>query len=219
MTDATRERPILFSAPMIQALLAGRKTMTRRIVKPQPRYESSDLWCGDGVWHFTKPSGEKTVSISVDSMRETGGAHDLAYRCPYGAPGDRLWVRETFAAWRDATTGRQCVEYRADGHYSRSNDGEPRWRPSIFMPRALSRITLEVTSVRVERVQEISEDDSKAEGATPMFVMDPASFVRGGAIPPSTHRNGFESLWREINGGKSWDGNPWVWVVELRRVA
>ena len=178
-----KERPILFSAPMVRALLAGTKTQTRRTCNhPGLKDLSYIVNCGDGWW------GD-----------EEG---DFQARCPYGQPGDRLWVRETFCDdWLADAGG---VAYRADGGMDAEMfDAGCTWRPSIHMPRSLSRITLEVTGVRVERLQDISEADAIAEG-TP--------FPFGGWV------GGYQKLWESINGPGSWDLNPWVWVVEFKRV-
>lgn len=215
-----KSRPILFSAPMVRALLAGTKTQTRRIVKPQP-----------------------PASLRGD------GWHDLGdRRCPYGSRGDRLWVRETWycddytapdfvaaqvgyvtprtneeivAEWRDA------MYYRADTRTGLGKvcelipecmcDGRSPWRPGIHMPRWASRIELEVTAVRVERLQAITEEDARAEGVEPF----PAPREEeGDCWTDGKRRTAFEYLWNEINGWNpnSWQSNPWVWVVEFRRL-
>ena len=161
------ERPILFSAPMVRAILDGNKTQTRRVVKLKPDYMETFLRLPNKV-----------------------------ACCPYGQPGGRLWVRETFEDCESAL--HSCVLYRADG-------GTPgtKWTPSIHMPRWASRITLEITGVRVERLQDISEEDAISEG-TP--------FPCGGWV------GGYQKLWESIHGPGSWDLNPWVWVVEFKRV-
>lgn len=204
-----KERPILMSAPMVLALLSGAKTQTRRLVKPQPVQFHSDAKVGP-----------------VDLPR-----------CPYGLAGDRLWVREAFA--RDYFSAAPYEEptkrhgYRADWT-SRAADvvPEPRWTPSIHMPRWASRIDLEVTGVRVERLQDISEADAVAEGADSMTAS--RAMWRGSAsldgcaragYPDAprntadwTPRDCFRLLWGAINGPESWSANPWTWVVEFRRV-
>lgn len=201
-----KERPILFSAPMVRALLAGTKTQTRRALKPQP----SEFVGGPGV---TLRDGSPAPLIALDDSVEPYG-REIA--CPYGQPGDRLWVRETF--------GFSGSGYIPDIHFRATNPEAPilgRWHPSIHMRRIDSRITLEITSVRVERLQDISEADAQAEGATP--IPDPCDHVRLacadiGCSGPQPHRVGFRALWQDINGPGSWDANPWVWAIEFRRV-
>lgn len=225
-----KERPILFSGPMVRALLDGSKTQTRRIVKPQPAAGQgmvNAIYCGDRhLWLRDGPCDE------------TDPAYE--WRCPYGQPGDRLWVRETFVqGWDyDPITDRikQCdadgkqlptqTWYRADGADIGWCDADgwqanTPWKPSIHMPRAASRITLEITSVRIERLQDISEADAMAEGATP--IPDPCDHVRLtcadiGCSGPQPYRVGFRSLWQSINGPDSWAANPWVWVVSFKRL-
>ena len=184
-TTKTRERPILFSGPLVRAILAGRKTQTRRIVKTGP-----------GITAVDDLDGERWPGY-MDECREW-----KRLPCPYGVPGDRLWVRETFDA-PPGSTNRAEVVYRAD--YER-DEHQHTWWPSIYMPRWASRITLEITGVRVERVQEISEADAFDEG------------VSLSAPDEQTYRWQFAVLWNAINGKDSWESNPWVWVIEFRRV-
>lgn len=187
------ERPVLFSAPMVRAILAGTKTQTRRVVKPQPEERLHAIWK-----RFPHQSG-----------------------CPYGVPGDRLWVRETWAPFEfcyeqrpsDLPRGIKIV-YLADQKQRLSGDT---YRPSIHMPRWASRLTLEVVSVRVERVQEISEADAIAEGIAVdecnHVVREPHDINWGGAVAE------YGTLWNKINGkraGCAWEDNPWVWVVEFK---
>jgi hypothetical protein len=187
------ERPILFSGPMVRAILEGKKTATRRIVKRQ-----GDMEFDPADPHF----GPYWLSYVTDADGEAARV-----RCPYGSPGDRLWVREGHAL-----DGSQ-VFYRA-GHAEAQSSGprvDIRWRPSIFMPRRASRITLEITGVRVERLQQISEADAMAEGC-PLINPDPFIPGHGG----SSASGWYSQLWEDINGAGSWDANPWVWVVEFR---
>lgn len=197
-----KERPILFSAPMVRAILDGTKTQTRRIVK-HPAAEGKSGWHPTTTgWQYLPGGSERPV-------------------CPYGRPGDRLWVRETHApaadcwgAWErrmcmDSTGPAPIIHYQADG-------GDPfieRWRPSIHMPRWASRINLEITSVRVERLQDISEADAIAEGIS-------KSDRTGGWLPGNCAAPewAYRELWEQINGAGSWEANPWVWVVEFRRI-
>ena len=179
-----KERPILFSGPMVRAILGGRKTQTRRIVK---------LKCHDGFEVGPNYEGEHWPVRGGDRMP-----------CPYGKPGDRLWVRET---WLCATgePGPTLCHYQADGDRPEFNG---LWKPSIHMFRWASRITLEITGVRVERLQDITEADAMAEG------VECCSGWIGHAGEP---RRIFCDLWKSINGAESWAANPWVWVVEFRR--
>ena len=207
-----KERPIIFSGPMVRAILEGRKTQTRRIVKPQPDENGLSFmpnapldWRDDvhGDWNPWK--GE---TPDGDTWRGR-------VQC---WPGDRLWVRETWQEVDWPPTGPRIV-YRAN------NDADPaKWRPSIFMPRAMSRITLEVLSVRVELLQDISEEDASAEGAgwettgDSLRAQDNLVRMTGRTDPASntsTRRAHFGLLWESINGPGRWDANPWVWVVEF----
>ena len=207
-----RERPILFSAPMVRAILDGSKTMTRRVVKPQPKRT------GDGVlmWDASH-RGMRFGSVGMDVPP------NLVAHCPYGAPGDRLWVRETFGI--DDEDG--SVLYFADPgtaqdaeHARACEDRYPRRRPSIHMPRWASRILLEIVSVRVERLQDISHEDALAEGIPPGGLTQRRFGVPGMSLAHyfDSARDAFSVLWESINGPGSWAANPWVWVVEFRRV-
>ena len=195
-----KERPILFSGPMVRAILDGRKTMTRRIVKPQPHA---------GV----------RQSPFVPSGLEDGHGKEL--RCPCGQPGDRLWVRETWAAPHayDHLPPRM-ISQEARIHYTATEErGGLLWRSSIHMPRWVSRITLEITAVRVERLQDISEADALAEGiykplGSQFWHTNPSANILPGETPQWAYRN----LWETINGPGSWDANPWVWVIEFKRI-
>lgn len=223
-----KERPILFNGPMVRAILEGRKTQTRRVVKPQPRSRAD-------IGHF---------GYGMPFIR----AANKPVACPYGQPGDRLWVRET---WRTTVTddvdearritedmlSGTAVDYRAtfvedfmrEGQVSRADAEEccgfERWRPSIHMPRWASRITLEITGVRVERLQDISEKDSLAEGIRELHLQnnEPGAWwcadpLGNSSLHCRTPRVAFARLWESINGASSWIVNPWVWVVEFERV-
>jgi hypothetical protein len=219
------ERPILFSAPMVRAIIDGRKTQTRRIVKVLT-----------GEAHH--PPYAPVMWLSDDECTPINSPEALAC-CPYGPAGDRLWVRETWAhvpitAYRCSEGVQQTANpndpdmaavYAAS--WERSKPG--RWRPSIHMPRWASRLTLETTGVRVERLQEISEDDALAEGiegysgeywgpdSTPTLDIHAAktSPCHG---PHPTAASAYRQLWELINGADSWIANPWVWVIEFKRV-
>lgn len=244
MTAPTRERPILFSAPMVRAILAGTKTQTRRIVKPQP-YVANVI---DGVTYWNV-SGSICGRIMFDA--------DFRAHCPYGVLGDRLWVREACRAHEltdkeaeeDAfgvmeRKGLECplygldgVIYKADGVFreiENTREASELWMelnayrgkrgvtvPPIHMPRWASRITLEVTDVRVERLQEISPEDAIAEGA--MLDDNGRRKIYGYTMPVDEYWrrspvDAYMHLWERIHGAGSWDTNPWVWVVCFRRL-
>ena len=201
-------KPILFSGSMVRALLAGTKTQTRRIVEPQPT-ECGLEWataCGGEFAAWQDPG------LRLDEWSEDGGPCQRI--CPYGQAGDLLWVRETWCSVDDSEfDGGEWIDYRATPKYESSHpagwDNEPgspdalKWRPSIHMPRSASRLTLCIADVRVERLNEISNDDALAEGiGTPLD-------ARYAAI------DGFKSLWESINGADSWVANPWVWVIKF----
>jgi len=178
-----KERPILFSAPMVRAILDGRKTQTRRVVKPQPQVTTPT----DASWHDAKRDMWRNLSQF---------ARDC---CPYGVVGDRLAVRETWQEVGDAFYYRATDEQR---HASILGE----WKPSIHMPRKACRITLEITGVRVERLNEISVVDCHAEGIAPTWEGE-------------FETEAFERLWDSINGKKHpWSSNPWVWVLEFKRI-
>ena len=189
------ERPIIFSAPMVRAILAGTKTQTRRVVKFKP-------------WHQIEQRDDGTP---WPWMYDDDRAADHWVPCPYGQPGDWLWVRETFAKIDGQTQPWIETDYRATyTHGDRLSDSlgiKKRWTPAIHMPRAASRITLEVTGVRVERLQDISETDTVAEGI-------PA----GEVSPDDAGRFAYRLLWESLHGSGSWDANPWLWVVEFKRI-
>lgn len=221
-----KERPILFSAPMARAILAGRKTMTRRVVKPQPAGKQRVV---EGLAHVTvgmNPADDGAVWYVGD-----GVSRGTEVRCPYGSFGDRLWVRETWTPdHRDFYPHFPAV-YKADAayDYERNEKGEVyspeqkswypyRWRPSIHMPRWASRITLQVEAVRVERLQDITEADAIAEGmhkfhGVAFYGYDPHGTP--GDFVGDTAVEAFAKLWDKINGNGSWDVNPWVWVVSF----
>lgn len=246
-----KERPILMSAPMVVASLDESKTQTRRVMKPQPPQHTVAVgrWQDppgyDSAWWAYVREG------AIEQDHPFGGAeiHGEPWRCPYGQPGDRLWVRETFFAWGrwetrfNAKKGRdewhfvdmtlecgQSYLYAADrvrdtmAFIKRRGGVEPMYwkRPAIFMPRAASRITLEVASVRVERLQDISEADAMAEG-TPCYVcggpMNGLSEDDCHCFHNKAKPSDYRALWESINGEGSWSLNPWVWVVEFKRVA
>jgi hypothetical protein len=209
---------------MVRALLAGTKSQTRRMVKPQPYVDEMGNACWNGRNYgqdvYRNPMF-KTLASPIPTSRTK------RVLCPYGAPGDRLWVRETwFFEGTDMmrfgrTHSRQdgVVKYMADGarrtittdwqNVEKWMTRKPINRPGIHMPRWASRITLEITGVRVERLKECNEVDAIAEGAP---------WAACGAPQEGSHKAGFAQLWESINGPGSWDANPWVWVIEFKRV-
>lgn len=187
-----KERPILFSATMVRAILEGRKTQTRRVLKHQP------IICTElPVLLFPQSRDEV---IEQTGYIWPNAKEQIAALCPYGNPGDRLWVRETWAFHPDFPESTRRAIHRADAGVEYD---VPRWRPSIHMPRWASRIMLEITGVRVERLQDISESDAESEGVA----------------AHDTARKAFACLWNDINGAGSWAANPWVWCVSFKRVA
>jgi len=228
-----KERPILFNGEMVMAILDGRKTQTRRVVKPQPEGvkepEEGFVWLGENGLLGGRQSymcgDPENPSVDVELWQ-------FPVKCPYGAPGDRLWVRETFChKWdqggpvfnEDGDYDQSCLWYRAttpdvikldeDCEEVYLKDGSPAspWLPSIHMPRWASRILLEITGVRVERVQEISNEDAIAEGINCIW--------RGDNGPHEVDQTQHvKDLWDSINAkrGFGWDVNPWVWSIEFK---
>ena len=203
-----KEKPILFSGPMIRAILANTKTQTRRIFKPDRM-----TWDANGRYTTHAMRGGELSITGSGPFKPSSWLH----YCPYGQPGgDRLYVRETWAAPHayDHLPPR-LIPQDARIHYAATEDrGGLLWRPSIHMPRHASRITLEVTGVRVELLQDISEADALAEGIsdTGALILDSAGNEQGGPIAE------YAVLWEQINGPGSWDANPFVWCVSFSRV-
>jgi hypothetical protein len=196
---------------MVRALLEGRKTQTRRIVKWKVRPESSGVNLSAssfiaGFYH----TGVASSGYVLWSMA-MGCWNDRTYpiHCPYGEVGDKLWVRET--CWINGDQEENLVAYRADGEMPDHMKGE-KWKPSIFMPRWASRITLEITEVRVQRLQEISEEDCRVEGCNGGHDSIPGY---GFSATPREH---YHDLFESINGKGSWDANSWVWAISFKVV-
>jgi len=255
---AVIERGVVLTEFEVRAILEGRQTQMRRIVKPQP-----SAFLPSENHHATKRTAAyfDAYCNKAHTPKNPRGMSDRWcwwtpddrqgpdwIRCPFGAPGHHLWVRETWqyfdpdtdspipiprermdagkrAPWQGVQGDRPIywtTAYRADGELVHPTDGACNWRPSVQMPRWASRITLAVESVRVERLHDITEEDARAEGVAldgrPIYLGKGHGRARVGTLIPTTYRVAFERLWREINGAESWDANPWVWVVGFRRV-
>lgn len=229
-----RERPIIMSGPMVKALLAGTKTQTRRIVKkPGSRWpDIQNLAQHGGDQHRVSYSGRFNDPLSwgypcaEDGVDAPLGAW-LEW-CPHGKPGERLWVRETWAPYDQLairTQERAGIFYRADDEKKHDTDGA--WKSSMFMPRWASRILLEIAEVRVQRLQDITEADAWAEGCIqgepwdngkgyfPAEVMDPSGRF---AVGWDDVRDWYYDLWESLHGEDSWDVNPWVWALSFKRL-
>ncbi|KYQ82514.1 hypothetical protein AWW72_18075 [Acinetobacter sp. NRRL B-65365] len=229
-----KERPILFNTEMVRAILEGRKTQTRRLVKPQPTVCDEDR---GGHW-WPSNAVQSMVHVEKELQDYKGLWRGLIETCnPFGEVGDQLWVRETW--YQKGTVGRSYPdddEYQFFGHKQAAyvadgeapNDWTVKKRPSIHMPRWASRIQLEITNIRIERLKDISEADAIAEGMT---FTDYGQNHFGNPNPgwlwkqSSNHdqclmtaRHAFGNLWESINGKGSWDENPWVWVVEFNLI-
>lgn len=221
-----KERPVIFNGEMVRAIIDGRKTQTRRVMKVQP--ESS----GFGLRFITESLNNRDTGKYFWSQSDACGINrprSKPFACPFGQVGDRLWVREAYQGplfnfdqmetYLEDTSKferPEFCEYRADGgktpeYYDADDNLRYGWKPSIHMPRWASRILLEITGVRVERLNDITHEDAKAEGCC---------YGRGGGVPdfavtPADH---FPTLWASIYGVENWRANPWVWVIEFRRV-
>jgi hypothetical protein len=234
MKTKMKERPILFNGEMVRAIVEWKKTQTRRIIKPQPSlYKGGchpknkpkhsapyfDCYCGDKK----TPENPRGMGQNWCWWTEDDRQGIDWIKCPYGVPGDRLWVRETWGIGTRLCPSMGCIdgiEYRADQgfiddieilplnpcipDYVQAENYKEGWKPSIHMSRWASRITLEITDIRVERLQDISEEGAKAEGVEWYPALKPIRL--------------FQDLWEDINGKESWDLNPWVWVLEFKRL-
>lgn len=220
-----KERPILFSGPMVRAILEGRKTQTRRVINPQPVHDPTSKmpWVDEGL----TPSGAGRTGHSLRLID-----------CPYGRPGDRLWVREKFCQKLDdagmfvyntegnldpscfwyAADGLQVVKGNGDGGTQYRKDGSEAspWRPSIHMPREACRMTLDIVNVRVERLQEIDVAGCRAEGIESLAIESHEYALH----TKNDWLLGFSQLWDKLNAkrGYAFDSNPWVWVIEFKRM-
>ncbi|CRE89909.1 TPA: hypothetical protein ACX4EX_001628 [Yersinia enterocolitica] len=212
-STTSKERPILFNAEMVNAILSGRKTQTRRIMKVQPEYPEL------GLRRIIESTNSDDIGKYFWSQSDACGINKTrskAFPCPLGQAGDQLWVRECFSDLEDFEFFNPSVPDVISGYWYWA-DGNPEWgnwtkpKPSIHMPRWASRINLLITGVRVERLNDISELDAKAEGC---------AYGKGNgeidlAVRPENH---FPTLWASIYGEESWQANPWVWVINFERM-
>ena len=238
--EPMKSRPILFSGPMVRALLDGSKTQTRRIVKSSAKEHMDNI---QGILTHAVDIVPHTGGMMIHGDNPTNYDGEVQMNdwstflpCPYGQPGDQLWVRETTCIapkfWstpdpssvKDYDGDYRQVSYNADGHCEDAmRDYKLKWTPSILVPRWASRITLEITAIRCERLQDISEEDAIAEGIEggtsddhfDDYWRDYGSRVGRFLIAA---RKSYQTLWESINGRGSWAENPFVWVVEFRRV-
>lgn len=201
-----KEHPIIFSTVMIQAIMAGGKTMTRRIIKPQPHFDKDS-----GYWYLDK---KRESVMSNRPPNEWMGFNPRKY----GNPGDKIWVRENFY---------QCIDNNDRRYYAASEKPEDtenrhyKLCPSIYMPRIASRITLEITDIKVERVQDITQDDIEREGLWfySKEYRDEICINRDSVYAlQSTRIKYFRKLWETINGSDSWIENPWVWCISFKKI-
>lgn len=202
-----KERPIIFSSKSVQAILEGVKTQTRRLIKFK---QSSSLeWKqavqipNDYSWIFWSDYRKENIKLTANAYNPGDGI-----KCNYGIPGDRLWVRETWFQTTNKELNLGKIIYKADGWESKDRNYPIAWHPSIFMPRQASRITLEITNIRVERLQDISIDDIYAEGCPAI-----SSDADGSKL-----YEWYSDFWDSINAkrGYSWESNPFVWVIEFK---
>lgn len=205
-----KQRPILFSTPMVQAILEGRKTMTRRVVKPQPvdmMYEDEN----------------ELVGLSEGKSAVMCAGLQQVIQCPYGKPGDILWVRETWGNYgvKYGYYIYKTITAALNEEFVKTRLYQGRWKPSIHMPKEACRLYLRITDVRIERLQDISEADAIAEGIETDNKGHYKCYEKNVGLSEfelETPFWSFSSLWTSINGSESWESNPWVWVIEFKRI-
>lgn len=216
-----KERGMIFNGEMTRAILDGRKTQTRRIMKVQPSEDFTPMnmaletdykarWYTPGIVDkdgYLQPASKEVFGVSNENE---------GYSCPFGAVGDRIWVRETWNKYGGLLT------YRADHDWiddmRKQTVCTARWVPSIHMPRWASRILLEITNVRVEQLNVISERDAQAEGVAKLQGGFWQHYQPGWTQHQLSARGSFVTLWKSIYGEESWNSNPWVWVIEFKRL-
>lgn len=215
-----KERPVLFNGDMVRAILDGRKTQTRRVMTPQPVLEN--VFMGGANQQSWTHKGTATPAGWL--------MHNM---CPFGQVGDRLWVRETFRLFDNyqecgcSDFPCNCPSHNSPIYRASNNDCEDKWTPSIHMPRSACRLVLEITDVRVERLNSISEEDALAEGIRrtdnnfgngPAYCDYMLANLNDVAEWYNSPSDSFISLWQSIYGAESWQHSPWVWVIEFKRV-
>lgn len=226
-------RPILFSTDMVRAILEGRKTQTRRLNGLKYINEIPNAWFQVGIretgrfWDSTKEACPNPLSIKYgfSKVARPSNSESVYINCPYGKPGDFLWVRE---AWRltqpygpeDYHFGYKSGDFSSWEASEKFDFSTPDiWKPSIHMPFEAARIFLRIKSVRVERLQDITEIDAFAEGIQTLEPNEAYYDYKKQAGSYATARGSFTSLWEKINGESSWNANPWVWVIEFERIS
>ena len=206
-----RERPIIFNSEMVRAILDGRKTMTRRPLEPQPSCAKVELYSTSHWMRVPRQHKKRRIWVPTSNSGKVGIFERPYYVCPHGDEGDRWWVRETFNTYRPFTGD---IDYDLNNvivnYYASDNEkyrDRVEWRPSIHMPRWASRITLEITNVKVERLQEITEEDTRAEG-----IINPLGCLALNIFPAYLY-----SLYAK-KSEYQWNNNPWVWVIEFKKI-
>lgn len=235
-----KERPVIFNGEMVRAILDGRKTQTRRVMKVQPSDHFSPINMGlelDYSARWYTPSIEDKDGYLQPAKKQVFGvaSEDEGYSCPFGQVGDRLWVREAYQGplfnfdqmetYLEDTSKferPEFCEYRADGgrtpeYYDADDNLRHGWKPSIHMPRWASRITLEINAVRVERLNSIGDVEAMREGIQNLTTCSHADFGIPGAVNAQHPVRAFQLLWESIYGVDGWEANPWVWVIEFKR--
>jgi hypothetical protein len=212
--EAVIGRPVLFSGPMVRALLEGRKAQTRRTIKGVPSWQhyGKDImdWSLSGIHQYDDELAG-TDKWFLDVQTDVDDHSREIIKCPYGQPGDVLWVRETVALGENDKREKIVIGYSADVtgrnlHWDKTE--APRWTPSIHMSRWASRLTLEITEVRVQRLHDISEEDALAEGIEPRYWL--------GQSTPLLAVASFRGSWESVNGPESWAQNPWTWALTFK---
>lgn len=213
-----KEIPILFSTPMVQAIIADRKTETRRTSGLDEINKNPDDWEIDYVgkyWTNSKGYQVECLWISFGDPKKDI-TQNINIKCPYGKPGDLLWVRETFVDIHDQTNS---WLYKADEMFNGMETFDWKWKPSIHMPKAAARIWLKVIDIKVERLHNITEESAISEGVLKRNNDEFWDYINGFFRKDILPTYSFKSLWKYINGEESWKANPWIWVVKFKVVS